>query len=190
MRTAYLTVTVLFSAMLIYSAVARYLRLGWILRSTARVGVPESWLPKLATLKAAAVGLLLGLVIPFIGLAATVGVTLFFVGAIITHKRDPGLPARGHRGIDICHTQFPGEDARRIRSLSVLPPAEAELDLSNTHTDEVRVLRSLIGHCFAPVYFSPSIPVSPSLIASPWRTLRARLKGRPSSRRAAIRSRL
>lgn len=88
MHIAYLTVTLLFSSMLIFSAVAMYVRAGWILSSMTRAGVPESWLPMLATLKTAgAVGLLLGLVIPFIGLAAAVGVTLFFVGAIITHVR-------------------------------------------------------------------------------------------------------
>lgn len=45
-----------------------YLRVGWILSSMARAGVPESWLPKLATLKAAGAVGLPGLVIPFIGL--------------------------------------------------------------------------------------------------------------------------
>jgi hypothetical protein len=88
MHIAYLIVTLLLVVMLIYSAMAMYLRAGWILSSMSRAGVPESWLPTLATLKAAgAIGLLLGLAIPAIGLAAAVGVTLFFVGAIVTHIR-------------------------------------------------------------------------------------------------------
>jgi hypothetical protein len=88
MHTAYLTITVLLIGMLLFSAVAMYMRASWILSAMARAGVPESWLPTLATLKAAgAAGLLLGLTIPVIGLAAAIGVTLYFVGAIITHIR-------------------------------------------------------------------------------------------------------
>jgi hypothetical protein len=88
MHIAYLTVTVLLISLLVFSAVADYVRYSRVLSAMARAGVPESWLPALATLKAAgAAGLLLGLAIPIIGLAAAVGVTLFFVGAIITHIR-------------------------------------------------------------------------------------------------------
>jgi hypothetical protein len=95
MYIAYLIVTLLLVGMLIFSGMAMYLRASWILSAMSRAGVPESWLPALATLKVAgAAGLLLGLVIPVVGLAAAVGVTLFFVGAIITHIRARwGLPA-------------------------------------------------------------------------------------------------
>jgi hypothetical protein len=95
MYIAYLIVTLLLVGMLIYSALAMYLRASWILSAMSRAGVPDSWLPALATLKVAgAAGLLLGLVIPVVGLAAAAGVTLFFVGAIITHIRARwGLPA-------------------------------------------------------------------------------------------------
>jgi hypothetical protein len=88
MHTAYVTVTMLLIDLLVFSAAADYLRYGRVLDAMARAGVSESWLPMLATLKAAgAVGLLVGLAIPLIGLAAAVGVTLFFVGALITHLR-------------------------------------------------------------------------------------------------------
>ncbi|MBV9278898.1 MAG: DoxX family protein [Chloroflexi bacterium] len=88
MHIAYLTVTVLLSGLLVFSAAADYVRYSRVLSAMARAGVPESWLTTLATLKAAgAAGLLLGLAIPVIGLAAAAGVTLFFVGAIITHIR-------------------------------------------------------------------------------------------------------
>src|SRR5690242_20579686 len=54
----------------------------------ARAGVPESWLPLLGTLKAAGVvGLLVGIGVPPLGLAAALGVVLFFVGAIVIHVR-------------------------------------------------------------------------------------------------------
>ena len=58
----------------------------------ARTGVPESWMTMLGILKAAgALGLLAGFVVPPIGIAAAVGLILFFVGAIITHLRVPLL---------------------------------------------------------------------------------------------------
>jgi DoxX-like family len=53
-----------------------------------KVGVPQSRLVVLAALKAAgALGLLVGLGAPLIGVAAAAGLVLFFVGAIITHLR-------------------------------------------------------------------------------------------------------
>jgi hypothetical protein len=42
----------------------------------------------LGTLKAAgALGLVIGICVPLIGIAAAVGLVLFFVGAIVTHLR-------------------------------------------------------------------------------------------------------
>ncbi|MFD7221079.1 DoxX family protein [Streptomyces sp. NPDC059892] len=52
------------------------------------LGVPESWLPRLATLKAAgAVGLVVGLWVPLLGAVAAIGVALYFIGAALTHLR-------------------------------------------------------------------------------------------------------
>jgi hypothetical protein len=54
----------------------------------ARVGVSESWLTTFGVLKAAgALGLLVGIALPLVGTAAAIGLTLFFVGAIVTHLR-------------------------------------------------------------------------------------------------------
>jgi hypothetical protein len=51
-------------------------------------GVPMRWFPVLATLETAtAVGLLLGIKWAPIGIAAAVGMTLYFVGAIVAHVR-------------------------------------------------------------------------------------------------------
>ncbi|HET6709674.1 DoxX family protein [Amycolatopsis sp.] len=57
--------------------------------TSAAVGVPLSWLPALGTLKlAGAAGLLLGLLgVPAVGVAAAIGLTLFYVGAIAAHVR-------------------------------------------------------------------------------------------------------
>ena len=88
MFTAYLIVTVLAAAANIFSATLDFIRFKQILINMAKVGVSESWITMLGALKAAgALGLLVGLRVPLIGIAAAVGLVLFFVGAIITHLR-------------------------------------------------------------------------------------------------------
>jgi hypothetical protein len=59
------------------------------LANSAEVGVPPSWLPLLATLKAAgAAGLLIGLLgVRYVGIAAAIGLVLFFTGALAVHVR-------------------------------------------------------------------------------------------------------
>ena len=88
MFTAYLIATVLAAAANIFSATLDFIRFKQILINMAKVGVSESWLTMLGALKAAgALGLLVGIRVPLIGIAAAVGLVLFFVGAIITHLR-------------------------------------------------------------------------------------------------------
>ncbi len=88
MFTAYVIVTLLAAAANIFSAALDFIRYKQILINMARVGVPDSWITILGTLKAAgAIGLLIGLGVPLIGTAAAAGLVLFFVGAIITHLR-------------------------------------------------------------------------------------------------------
>ncbi len=53
-----------------------------------KVGVPSSWLFPLGGLKAAgALGLLVGIVVPVVGIAAAIGLVLFFVCAVFAHLR-------------------------------------------------------------------------------------------------------
>lgn len=94
MAFAYVVVTLLAITANGLIALADLLRARFVLENSAAVGVPESWLPALGLLKGAgATGLLLGLLgVPLIGEAAALGLTLFFVGAILTHLR-----ARNHR---------------------------------------------------------------------------------------------
>ncbi len=88
MFIAYVIVTLLAAAANIFSAALDFIRYKQILINMARVGVPDSWITILGTLKAAgAIGLLIGLGVPLIGTAAAAGLVLFFVGAIITHLR-------------------------------------------------------------------------------------------------------
>ena len=89
MFSAYVVVTLMAIAANTSAAMADFMRLKFVLITAAKVGVPESWLPMLGTLKAAgALGLLLGLIgVPLIGTAAAGSLVLFFVCAITTHLR-------------------------------------------------------------------------------------------------------
>ncbi|GEM30618.1 membrane protein [Nocardia neocaledoniensis NBRC 108232] len=56
--------------------------------AAAKVGVPHSWMFPIATcLGAAALGLLTGFVLPPVGVAASAGLILYFIGAVIAHLR-------------------------------------------------------------------------------------------------------
>ena len=88
MSTAFVVVNVLLAVALAGSAAAALTRYERVLVNMARAGVPESRLPMLGTLKAlGAIGLVIGLAVPWIGTVAAAGTILYFVGAIITHLR-------------------------------------------------------------------------------------------------------
>lgn len=72
-----------------FIACADYLGAAFVVKNSAEVNVPVGALPWLATLKlAGAMGLLAGFVVaPWLGIAAGVGLTLFFVGAVSAHLR-------------------------------------------------------------------------------------------------------
>lgn len=89
MFVAYIVVTV---ATIVANAgivAADLLKAKSVVANSAEVGLPESWLPLLATLKAAgAAGLLFGILgIEFLGIAAAIGLVLFFIGALVAHLR-------------------------------------------------------------------------------------------------------
>jgi hypothetical protein len=112
--TAYIVVTLLAAAANTFSAALDFIRYKQILTNMARVGVSESWITMLGTLKAAgALGLLIGIRVPLIGIAAAVGLVLFFVGAIVTHlrARDYSFRSGGY---------VPPADHRRARIASGL----------------------------------------------------------------------
>jgi DoxX-like protein len=89
MFNAYIVVTLTTIAANAGMVVADLARSKMVLANGAEVGVPPSWIPLLATLKAAgAAGLLLGLLgFRFIGIVAGAGLTLFFIGAVAAHVR-------------------------------------------------------------------------------------------------------
>ncbi|MFV2120587.1 DoxX family protein [Streptomyces sp. Act-28] len=89
MFTAYVIITVIAILANAGISVADFLRAGFVVANSAEVGLPRTWLPWLAALKAAgAAGLLLGLVgVPVIGVAAAAGLVVFFTGAVAAHVR-------------------------------------------------------------------------------------------------------
>ncbi len=88
MFITYIVVTILAAAANIFSATLDFIRYKSILINMAKVGVSESWITTLGILKAAgALGLLIGIGVPAVGIAAAAGLVLFFIAAIIIHLR-------------------------------------------------------------------------------------------------------
>ena len=89
MFTAYVTITVVTILANAWAAAADLAHARFVVANMGEVGVPQSWLPPLAILKGvAAAGLLLGLLgVRALGIAAAIGLVLFFTGALATHVR-------------------------------------------------------------------------------------------------------
>jgi len=89
MGPAYLTITILFAAMVAFSGVGKIRRDPRIVRVIHEViGVPLRYFPLLAACEfAGALGLVLGIWWSPLGLAAGIGLVLYFVGAVASHVR-------------------------------------------------------------------------------------------------------
>lgn len=89
MDTPYLVTTFIFAAMVAFSGVGKLRHDPRIVRVIKDVvGVPLNYFPLLAALElAGALGLVLGVWWPSLGVAAGIGLTLYFVGAIVSHLR-------------------------------------------------------------------------------------------------------
>jgi hypothetical protein len=88
MFIAYIIVSVVLALMLAASAWAKLTRDERVVTGLTGIGVPLKWFPFLAACEVAgAVGLLVGIAYAPLGIAAAVGVILYFVGAMITHLR-------------------------------------------------------------------------------------------------------
>ena len=89
MHTTYLVITVLFAIIVSFSAVGKIRRgthLVGVLHET--LGVPFKYFPLLAACEfSGAVGLVIGIWWPPIGIAAGIGLVLYFAGAIVSHLR-------------------------------------------------------------------------------------------------------
>ena len=89
MNTAYLVTTPILALMAALSGVGKIRRDPHQVRVIHEtVGVSLKYLPVLAALEfAGAMGLVVGMFSPALGVAAGVGLTLYFVGAVVSHLR-------------------------------------------------------------------------------------------------------
>jgi hypothetical protein len=88
MSIAHVIVTVFAALWVGFSAYSVLTRAKWVVEPLADYGVPRSWWPWLGAAKAAgAAGLLVGLAVPALGIAAAACLILYFLGAIITIVR-------------------------------------------------------------------------------------------------------
>lgn len=87
MHTAYLVVTIPAIVLNGFSGVSALVHFAPIIAPMQRAGVPVSWLTfPIGTLKTlGALGLIAGLWVPGIGVAAAAGLSIFFICAMYTH---------------------------------------------------------------------------------------------------------
>ncbi|WP_309117172.1 DoxX family protein [Saccharothrix sp.] len=83
MSTAYVVVAVVTVVANLVAAGVDYARSKWVLANMAAYGLPSSWIVPLGVVKTAgALGLVAGFVVPWVGVAAAVGLVVYFVGAV------------------------------------------------------------------------------------------------------------
>lgn len=88
MSTTTVVVTVLTALWVGFSGVSLLRRAPFVVEPLVSYGVPDTWWPRLAVAKLlGAAGLLAGLAVPAIGVAAAIGLVLYFAGAVITVLR-------------------------------------------------------------------------------------------------------
>ncbi|MFG3053576.1 DoxX family protein [Kitasatospora sp. NPDC048239] len=88
MSVAYVVLAVVSAVWVGFSGVSLARRAEFVTQPLVEYGVPRSWWTPLALAKlAGAAGLLVGLAVPAIGVAAAVGLILYFLGAVITNVR-------------------------------------------------------------------------------------------------------
>ena len=89
MDTAYLVITILLAAMVAFSGLGKIRRDPRIVRVIHEIiGVPLRYFPLLAASEfAGALGVVLGIWWPPLGVAAGIGLVVYFVGAVASHLR-------------------------------------------------------------------------------------------------------
>lgn len=88
MHTTYVFVTLLAVAANLYAAYVDFRRAEWVVANMTRYGIPHSWLFWLGGAKAVgAAGLIIGFWMPRIGVLASFGLVVYFLGAVATVMR-------------------------------------------------------------------------------------------------------
>ena len=71
-----------------FSAIGKLKRLPQVVETMHKVGVTDRQMPLLAVLElAGAAGLLIGIWVPILGVLASLGLTIYFLAAVIAHLR-------------------------------------------------------------------------------------------------------
>jgi uncharacterized membrane protein YphA (DoxX/SURF4 family) len=99
MGIAYLVITILLAAMVTFSGVGKIRRDAHIVQVIHEVvGVPLKFFPSLAACEfAGALGVVLGIWWPVLGVAAGIGLVIYFVGAAVSHLRVGDVKGIGPR---------------------------------------------------------------------------------------------
>ncbi|MCY0924873.1 DoxX family protein [Streptomyces sp. H27-H1] len=85
MNIAATVVAVLAAAMSGFSGYSLLSRAAWVVEAMEEYEVPQAWWTPLGAAKAAgALGLLIGLFVPVIAIAAGIGLVLYYTGAVVT----------------------------------------------------------------------------------------------------------
>ncbi len=88
MSVAHIVLAVVSALWVGFSGVSLARRAEFVTQPLVEYGVPRSWWGPLALAKlAGAAGLLVGLAVPALGVAAAVGLILYFLGAVVTCLR-------------------------------------------------------------------------------------------------------
>ncbi|WP_327664932.1 MULTISPECIES: DoxX family protein [unclassified Streptomyces] len=88
MSATVVIVTVLTALWVGFSGVSLLRRAEFVVDPLVSYGVPETWWPRLAVAKLlGAAGLLVGLAVPAVGIAAAIALVLYFLGAVVTVLR-------------------------------------------------------------------------------------------------------
>ena len=89
MGIAYLVVTMMLAAIVLFSGIGKLRHephIVTVIHDT--VGVPMKYFPALAACElAGAAGVVLGIWLPFLGIVASIGLVIYFVGAVVSHLR-------------------------------------------------------------------------------------------------------
>jgi hypothetical protein len=107
MDAAYRAVTIFLAALVLWSGVAKVRREPDVIRVIHEiVGVPLRYMPLLAACEfAGALGLVLGFLWPPLGVAAGIGLVLYFLGAAISHLRVGDVKGIGPAASCLCSRQ-------------------------------------------------------------------------------------
>ncbi|MEV4628469.1 DoxX family protein [Micromonospora sp. NPDC049523] len=96
MSIAYVVLAILLSAALLMSARGKLTKDETVVKGLTAAGVPLTWYPPLAIIEIiGAAGLIVGIFFAPLGVAAAIGVVLYFVGAIIAHVRNGDAKGAG-----------------------------------------------------------------------------------------------